>query len=250
MANLHDIAKKHQLKIPQKTDEKPIIPVTTGTKRRPWNTTEPNNNNSEPERSQIRVNSEPNQSQNEAKSELEQSQAEAGETKGDGQFGARIGARSEPKRSQNRAKTEPGSEPSLSSSSYLNTNSKPTTTEVMRARLQEWTTEDLDYSMLTDIGFGRSQVMQLRSLGISFDVLQRSLVHFDFELRFTESGKSIKEPLALLMKRLRQNGCWEAPEEYQKRIKHFQTQFEERERELRTMQPSQPQDVNQSDTAM
>jgi len=86
--------------------------------------------------------------------------------------------------------------------------------------------------MLTDIGFGRSQVLQLRTLGIPFDVLQRSLVYFDFELRHTASGKSIQEPLALLMKRLRQNGCWVAPEEYEKRVAHFQTLFAEREQQV------------------
>ena len=137
---------------------------------------------------------------------------------------------------------------SSSSSSYINNNFKPTTTAETHAH--GWALEDLDYSMLTDIGFGRSQVLQLRSLRIPFDVLQRSLVHFEFELRYTESGKSIKEPLALLMKRLRQNGCWEAPEEYQKRIKHFQNKFEESEKELQTIQPNQQQDINQSDTAM
>ena len=86
--------------------------------------------------------------------------------------------------------------------------------------------------MLADIGFGRSQALQLRSLGLSFDVVQRSLVYFEFELRYTPSGKSIQEPLALLMKRMRQNGCWEAPEEYTKRQSHFRTRFDEREQQV------------------
>jgi hypothetical protein len=86
--------------------------------------------------------------------------------------------------------------------------------------------------MLTDIGFGKSQVLQLRSLGIPFDIVQRSLVHFDFELRHTLSGKTIQEPLALLMKRMRQNGCWPAPEEFEKRHAYFRNLFDERDRQV------------------
>ena len=143
----------------------------------------------------------------------------------------------EPNRSQTRAKLEPQLEPkpepnAPSSSSYIDSNFKPTTTAETRARAEdEWTLEDLDYSMLTDIGFGRSQAMQLRNLGLSLGVVQRSLVHFEFELRYTPSGKTIQEPLALLMKRMRQNGYWDAPEEYTKRRAHFQTRFEAQERQ-------------------
>jgi hypothetical protein len=124
-----------------------------------------------------------------------------------------------------------------SSSSYIETNFKPTTTAESETRARAdnvWTPENLDYSMLADIGFGRSQALQLRSLGLSFDVVQSSLVYFDFELRHTASGKSIQAPLALLMKRLRQNGCWEAPEEYTKRREHFRSRFDERENGLHT----------------
>lgn len=123
----------------------------------------------------------------------------------------------------------------LSSSSYIETNFKPTTTADVESRaraISVWAPEELDYSMLTDIGFGRSQALQLRSLGLSFDIVQRSLVYFDFELRHTPSGKTIQEPLALLMKRLRQNGCWEAPEEYTKRLTHFRTRFDAREQQI------------------
>jgi len=122
--------------------------------------------------------------------------------------------------------TAPGTDPS-SSSSYMNSNFKPTTTADAR---DGWAIEDLDYSMLTDIGFGRSQASQLRSIGLPFDVVQRSLVYFEFELRYTPSGKSIQEPLSLLMKRMRQNGCWEAPEEYTKRHDYFRGRFDETEK--------------------
>jgi hypothetical protein len=148
-------------------------------------------------------------------------------------------AKVEPKLSQSGAKVEPELGTQLrptpsSSSSYIENNFKPTTTssEDARARQDVWTPEDLDYSMLTDIGFGRSQAMQLRSLGLSFDVVQRSLVYFEFELRHTPSGRTIQEPLALLMKRMRQNGCWDAPDEYTKRQSHFRERFGERERQL------------------
>ncbi|MBM4253193.1 MAG: hypothetical protein FJ146_14585 [Deltaproteobacteria bacterium] len=150
---------------------------------------------------------------------------------------SKIRAGSEPIRSQNRANSEPGSEPGSepnppSSSSYINTNFLTTTTAETRARIEdEWSPADLDYSMLTDIGFGKSQVLQLRSLGIPFDVVQRSLVHFDFELRHTSSGKTIHEPLALLMKRMRQNGCWPAPEEFEKRHAYFRTLFDEKDQQ-------------------
>jgi len=120
-----------------------------------------------------------------------------------------------------------------SSSSYINNNFKPTTTAETRACEEDvWSPEDVDYSMLTEIGFGRSQVLQLRSLGIPFDVVQRSLVYFEFEYRHTPSGKTIQEPLGLLMKRMRQNGCWEAPEEYEKRRAHFRGRFEEGEQQV------------------
>lgn len=126
-----------------------------------------------------------------------------------------------------------GEQTGPSSSSYIENKITPTTTAATRARAEDvWTPEDLDYSMLTDVGFGRSQALQLRSLGLSFDVVQRSLVYFEFELRYTASGKSIQEPLALLMKRMRQNGCWEAPEEYEKRHAHFHTRFAEHEQQL------------------
>jgi len=127
-----------------------------------------------------------------------------------------------------------GEQPPPSSSSYINTNFLTTTTAETRARTEdEWSPADLDYSMLTDIGFGKSQVLQLRSLGIPFDVVQRSLVHFDFELRHTSSGKTIHEPLALLMKRMRQNGCWPAPEEFEKRHAYFRTLFDEKDQQPR-----------------
>ena len=137
------------------------------------------------------------------------------------------------------AKGEPkGEQTGPSSSSYIENKFTPTTTAETRARADnEWTPEDLDYSMLTDVGFGRSQALQLRSLGISFDVVQRSLVYFEFELRYTASGKTIQEPLALLMKRMRQNGCWEAPEEYEKRHAHFRSCFAEREQQLQKDTP-------------
>jgi len=104
--------------------------------------------------------------------------------------------------------------------------------------------------MLTDIGFGKSQVLQLRTLGIPFDVLQRSLVYFEFELRHTASGKTIQEPLALLMKRLRQNGCWEAPEEYEKRVAHFQTRFAEREHQVAGSGPTDEPSSEQTSPSM
>jgi hypothetical protein len=134
------------------------------------------------------------------------------------------------------AKGEPkGEQNPSSSSSYIDSNLTPTTTAESETRVRAkdvWTPEDLDYSMLADIGFGRSQALQLRSLGLSFDVVQSSLVYFDFELRYTKSGKTIQAPLGLLMKRLRQNGCWEAPEEYTRRHEHFRSVFDERERHL------------------
>jgi hypothetical protein len=132
----------------------------------------------------------------------------------------------------------------LSSSSYINNIIKPTTAET-RARdlhpteTSEWRIEDLDYSMLTEIGFGRSQVMQLRSLGLSFDTLQRSIIYFDFELHYTKSGKTIQEPLALFMKRMRENGAWPAPEEYEKRHAHFRSVFAESERRLGEKDPAE-----------
>ncbi len=142
----------------------------------------------------------------------------------------------------NKLTTKPATEPAttpLSSSSYIENKFTPTTAET-RARAEDvWTPEDLDYSMLTDVGFGRSQALQLRSLGLSFDVVQRSLVYFEFELRYTASGKTIQEPLALLMKRMRQNGSWEAPEEYEKRHAHFHTRFAEREQQLQEKEPAE-----------
>ena len=128
-----------------------------------------------------------------------------------------------------------GEQTAPSSSSYKNTNLLTTTTADVETRAcaeDEWSPQDLDYSMLTDIGFGKSQVLQLRSLGIPFDIVQRSLVHFDFELRHTQSGKTIHEPLALLMKRMRQNGCWPAPEEFEKRHAYFRNLFDERDRQI------------------
>lgn len=139
---------------------------------------------------------------------------------------------------EHKVDTKPDTEPDTSlssSSSYKNTNLLTTTTADVETRAcaeDEWSPQDLDYSMLTDIGFGKSQVLQLRSLGIPFDIVQRSLVHFDFELRHTQSGKTIHEPLALLMKRMRQNGCWPAPEEFEKRHAYFRNLFDERDRQI------------------
>jgi hypothetical protein len=113
-----------------------------------------------------------------------------------------------------------------SSSSIKQQQNLETTTTTTDAELNTWSLDALDFSFLADIGFGRSQAKQLRSLDIPFDVVQSSLSHFEFELHHTVSGKTMRNPLALFMKCMRQNGCWEAPDELRKRHSHFRDRFE------------------------
>ncbi len=142
----------------------------------------------------------------------------------------------------NKPTTKPTTQPTTtvpsSSSSKSLTISEPTTpqrvVEGARAAVDpgavSWDLDDLDWSMLSDIGFGRSQAMQLRALGLSFDLVQRSLIYFEFELRHTPSGESMRQPLGLLMKRMRENGMWPPPDGYLQRQGEARRHFEDRER--------------------
>ncbi len=143
-----------------------------------------------------------------------------------------IRAGSEPERSQFGARSEPQSEPrtepSPPSSSSLNKTLSKTTT----SGSQPWDIGDVDYSMLTDIGFGRSQIAQLRNIGLDRDVVQKSLLYFDFELRHTDAGRGIREPLNLLMKHMRHQGCWIAPEGYEERMALALADFQSRSKHI------------------
>ena len=98
MANLHDLAKKHQLKIPPKSESDPPPPLRAGAKRRPWNSGGSGDSNIN--QSQTEAKLEPEQSQTEAKLEPEQSRSTPSSTSALNETRAGTGAELEPNRSQ------------------------------------------------------------------------------------------------------------------------------------------------------
>ena len=112
--------------------------------------------------------------------------------------------------------TQPDTQPDTtgsSSSSFLN--SKTTTTNLAVPVEFPDTWQNIDCEPLSELGFGRSHLMQLYKLNLDAEIVQASIYHFAFDLNRNKKREQIKTlPLGYFMGILRRDGCYNAPDNY------------------------------------
>jgi len=89
---------------------------------------------------------------------------------------------------------------------YINNITTTTERDVVKETGEEY--KKIDFSFLSEIGFGITQISQLAELKILPDLIQESINHFAFGLKHNEKTKEIPNPLYRLMGVLRKGNVW------------------------------------------
>ena len=93
----------------------------------------------------------------------------------------------------------------VSSSSYTTTLINTTTTPYTRAYMPLW--QSIDVSPLHELGFNKKHILQLKTKNTP-EIIQDSINHFAYGLKFNKKTKSYTDPISTLMGVLRKGEAW------------------------------------------